>query len=1143
MENTNDKKLNIVTPINTKESKKIDFEKLDIAGLSDYINNLSDFNVSNSEHKEIAKKFLKLMASKNAQKSTLEAEEIPSHFDILERRALSKVFDLVKAYYSYKEWVSIVLWYTDEKLNLLQNYIDGKELVINSTSKEKEVVKSNVSESINIKKESKEKRAELKLEKDEEKAIIKYLGISETEVSEINLVSALTILSKTNWNLITKEDWEKAWYNDSWILFQDSELEQLNKLDKVKVKKLKELNLLGISALELVNTQVVLEANWVDKVLETAFDYNTDWNIDNLDKHINNSKEILDYANKMIKTGKSVKLFSSISHLLWEKVSDKKSLYTLLLSNPELKFKLINEIKRFTWAGDAGATFVTDILEHWKDATKISMEKKKEANTYINSVLEAKKSSVDRLYDEALEKFKNSLNAEDKKKYEALISSLSSVEAKKSIFENFRLNGAWILVNLVDWHKWVGWATSFTNESVNDFLTKNTESIVKWLNFEVWVANFWGNLVPGVWMSIDLSKDLTEETRAFWKVWIINIIPYALAGLETQINSDTIKKSGFADLSDPAKYAGATVNISTLAWGLGVHYREDQLKSIETQEKSFNEFMTKFISNDGVINEDLVKSQSDYAKNKDYYEKLISNLKETLRIQNFAHLSPEFKKEVIMSIRNSYTFTWRENMLKEASKDWYKFSGIWFGVEFIAGFLPIPVIGASVSKVWMTYDENKLSKVYAIISEAKHIVIRKETIVNDTSILWETKEINTWMDFIWNKALFRNFAQNHPKTWEHLVTTKWLSLDSETNLILSMFKTDKSKNTKFFKEFISKVEAYKSSDNTDDKRKLNELIAGFYDISFADIRSTSEVIMGYTKKWDKYEWSFNFQEAREKAMKRFVSSEWLSSNFVSENQDIVDEIKSRHLQDLKNFKSWKINKAPEIPQIKDPTLFALVASYKIDSKGHSLGKWFVDIPAWQANIADWISKTIKDSKDINYLVNSFCETTSGKNTMIQLINTINTKEAGLISSTNDFKDLLKNWILEKNGKKVSLDRDFIYFLYGQCANESMGLRIKWLKFEGFNTIREVEEVTYGNIAPDWVLAVQSNTTNIPRWVLTTFAAWIVWSNSDEKKDTGSSNNNNNNNWSGSWTSNLGSATGDTNGNWGGNVWSWTWGRG
>jgi hypothetical protein len=68
------------------------------------------------------------------------------------------------------------------------------------------------------------------------------------------------------------------------------------------------------------------------------------------------------------------------------------------------------------------------------------MEKKKEADKYINSILEKKETNVYEIYTKSLEKFKNSLNAEDKKKYDALISSLSSEDAKKSIFENFRLN-------------------------------------------------------------------------------------------------------------------------------------------------------------------------------------------------------------------------------------------------------------------------------------------------------------------------------------------------------------------------------------------------------------------------------------------------------------------------------------------------------------------------------------------------------------------------------------------------------------------------------------------------------------------------------------------------------------------------------
>jgi hypothetical protein len=282
---------------------------------------------------------------------------------------------------------------------------------------------------------------------------------------------------------------------------------------------------------------------------------------------------------------------------------------------------------------------------------------------------------------------------------------------------------------------------------------------------------------------------------------------------------------------------------------------------------------------------------------------------------------------------------------------------------------------------------------------------------------------------------------------------------------------------------------------------MNELIAWFYDISFADIRTTSEVIMGYIKKWDKYEGTFNFQESRKRAMERFASSEWLSSEFVNQNQIIVSEIKSNHVEELKAFKAWKLKYAPEISQIKDPTLFALVASYKIDTKWHSLGKWFVDIPAWQANIADWVTKEIKSTQDIKHLVKAFTESSSWKNTISQLINTINTKESNFISSSTDFVQLLEKWSITKKWKIVSLNREFVYFLYGQCANESMWLRIKWLKFEWFNTSEQTEEVTYGNLTPDWALVVQTNTTGIPEWGVSNIVVWVAWGLWNDKKET------------------------------------------
>jgi hypothetical protein len=84
--------------------------------------------------------------------------------------------------------------------------------------------------------------------------------------------------------------------------------------------------------------------------------------------------------------------------------------------------------------------------------------------------------------------------------------------------------------------------------------------------------------------------------------------------------------------------------------------------------------MDKFITKDGKIDESFVRSQTDYKENKDKYELLIQKVENTLKIQNFDTLSPEFKEQVIKSLKNSYTFAWRENMLKEANKEGYKFS-------------------------------------------------------------------------------------------------------------------------------------------------------------------------------------------------------------------------------------------------------------------------------------------------------------------------------------------------------------------------------------------------------------------------------------------------------------------------------------
>gem|GEM_PF-2919143 len=52
------------------------------------------------------------------------------------------------------------------------------------------------------------------------------------------------------------------------------------------------------------------------------------------------------------------------------------------------------------------------------------------------------------------------------------------------------------------------------------------------------------------------------------------------------------------------------------------------------------------------------------------------------------------------------------------------------------------------------------------------------------------------------------------------------------------------------------------------------------------------------------------------------------------------------------------------------------------------------------------------------------------------------------------RDLLTHGKLVVHGKEVTLDRKFVFFLYGQCANESMGIDMGSLRITGTDVVIE-----------------------------------------------------------------------------------------
>ena len=57
-------------------------------------------------------------------------------------------------------------------------------------------------------------------------------------------------------------------------------------------------------------------------------------------------------------------------------------------------------------------------------------------------------------------------------------------------------------------------------------------------------------------------------------------------------------------------------------------------------------------------------------------------------------------------MRTGYLNTLREVQTANAAKDGYRLSGASVGVQFVAGFFPIPTLGASLERVSLKYANN-----------------------------------------------------------------------------------------------------------------------------------------------------------------------------------------------------------------------------------------------------------------------------------------------------------------------------------------------------------------------------------------------------------------------------------------------------
>ncbi len=1035
--------------------KSKDINSMDLDSLSSIINDSTDLDLSKDEDKKLAIKFLQEIAKKTENQKKIEETDISSIW--IERNAFTKILDLVKAFENKKEMESKIFWFTWEELDLLNNFIGEKKLIVKQTQDKINTTKDNVEKTVAVKNESKEERKEIKYETDNKRATLDYLWLNDSDIEDINLDSALKIMSK--WEMPTdKLGWESLWYESDWF-FWDEELSQLNKLAaKINVSKLKKLDQLSnnwISAKDIVNTKKSLENTKSDEVFNVLCDLNSDWNLNEEDnKSLISWIDILNFIETNNKYENQI--IKNIGDILGININSKLDLYNALKNKPSLKYDFFDKLYMLsmTWIN------LSKALIDWKKWIKSSVDNVSKTLSISEKIGEALSSGFEQKYEESLIKLKASLanveNDEERNKINELINIYSN--NKKSFLESFKFDWASVFISLLDNKKWAWAWTTLSNEKVDDFLKNNTSSIIEWMQLNMWLANIWGSYMP--WIGINFSSKefaISEELKASWNAGLFLTVPYLTWTLNYTYNLDDIKNSSLRDFSS-AKKLGITWNISTVANWLTLHWTKDQKEAINIKEQQFLSVIDGLFAN----NFDVSSIKNLKIEDREYLENLSSKIKYSLNLIWFDKLSSTHKKFVLEWIKYSLLNKWREWVYSKLDKDGLDFTWIGLGVQFIAWFLPVPTLWLQVSDYDLKYEKDNhaesLQKISSNNFTSQSEKISWKELISDISE-FKNEELDNYLKsniskFDGTMNWYSTLAMRNPKDYPKFANAlfEWNN-DKGFSVLERILATDPIlKKDKNIQNLLSKFKKV----NPEQKAYI---LAQFEDVIFKDKNSISQVIS------DKDLWKW-----REK---------WLKSVYT--NSEIYNEI-----VDLRNKAKEKIWTNQKKENVSDIMWF--VASYKIwydkDWKAYRLASGEAAIPAGLATAVwwkEWVISITDNEKLVNHTIDKMKNTLYYNQLKSSLEKVIDSK-----LDNNSFDTLLKKWSLDVNWNIIKLDRDFVFMLYWQCANETLWIRIKSIDL-GNGTSTEL------SFSPNWEIIPNKAILDIDKYNLW---IWLKWKEKD-----------------------------------------------
>lgn len=405
------------------------------------------------------------------------------------------------------------------------------------------------------------------------------------------------------------------------------------------------------------------------------------------------------------------------------------------------------------------------------------------------------------------------------------------------------------------------------------------------------------------------------------------------------------------------------------------------------------------------------------------------------------------------------------------------------------------------------YEESAWSLIKLINSDKK---LSKE-------LSWETKELDNLMKFLKSKSAqkINIYSSDDPEIISSLNKAMYMVSQFNSAMMVDWQTKDKLSNEQ---ERENTLPIY-----------INQLYSKYPSLSVkkSDLENSAKEVLKDPSKWSKvnkklrtidaemlsqpnYPWIDNNPNKKLYALLQPVKGLLNESFMWAENTNRREAFKNLCTANKLNVntvlwyrdnvaeKFW--NQADFKPLEEDKSILSFTWSYKLDASNKWRLSWGFDtVPPGVVSIAWWKERVqdITDTPTKEWIANNVSNSKYFDNMKRSISKYLTSRIWTPITLSNEQMIwLLKNDTIDVEWHKIGLQKQYIFFLYWMCGNESLWVRFKWLEIDW--------SWSAGNLVfnADWSVIMQttkSETTNIALWA--TFGnendrawSWFAWSN-------------------------------------------------